>query len=100
VIKLSGETVGLIREPVAYTENRNVNEIKSKYGDADKVLFGEESVNGNHLFVYLEKGIAYIGNPDTGTLTEIWRFSPVPNIDTFIETWAQNYSEERPTGNF
>lgn len=97
---LSGQTVGLIKEIVAYSENRNINEVKSKYGDANNVLYGESAVNGNYLFVYLEKGIAYLGNPNTETLMEIWRFSPILDINTFIKTWGSGYSEEYPTGSF
>ena len=63
------------------------------------MLYGPDSVNGYYLFVYPTGGIAYLGNPITKSLLEIWRFIPT-DINTLINNWAQNYSIEQPPAKF
>lgn len=99
-VVIQNGTAVLIKEIVAFTENRTIDEITSKYGTADNVLYGDGAVNGNYLFVYLSKGIAYLGNPDTKSLQEIWYFPPVSSVDGFISKWAQGYSKEQSGGQF
>lgn len=99
-ITIVNGTAVLIKEMIAFSENRSVEEITVKHGDAKNVLYGKESVNGNYLFVYPDQGIAYIGNPTTKTLVEIWYFEPVSNIIEFAKLWGEGYSTSQKSGQF
>lgn len=85
------EVVGLIKETVGYSEKRNIDEISSKYGVAPNMLYGPDAVNGYFLFVYPTNGIAYLGNPNTKSLLEVWYFQPT-TIDDFLNKWGSGYS--------
>lgn len=100
VIKTQGNIVSIVKEMIAYSENRKTLEIKSTYGDPEYTIYGPDSVNGNYLFVYPQKGIAFIGNPETESMTEIWHFTPVESITDFIDKWAPEYTREQSTGSF
>ena len=91
--------VDFTKEIIGYTEKRNPDEITTKYGVSQNMLYGPDSVNGYYLFVYPTGGIAYLGNPITKSLLEIWRFIPT-DINTLINNWAQNYSIEQPPAKF
>jgi hypothetical protein len=99
VVVIKNGTAELLKEVVSYSEKRNTEEITSKYGVAPNILYGQYSVNGDYLFVYPTNGIAYLGNPVTGSLMEIWYFVPV-DINTFLSKWGQGYSTKPPKGTF
>ena len=84
--------VSLIKEVVSFRDATNVSSLTSKYGEASGILYGPDAENGYYLFVYAEKGVAYLGNPATENLLEIWYF-PVTSFEDFQERWATSYSE-------
>ncbi len=86
----------LVKEIIPYNDNRKIDDIRKIYGNANLVLYGEGSVGGFYLFVYLDKGVAYIGNPNSGNLLEVWYFTPVSE-SVFISKFASNYSKTQPT---
>lgn len=86
----------LVKEIIPYNDNRKIDEIRNVYGNADLVLYGDGSVAGFYLFVYLKRGIAYIGNTTSGNLLEIWYFTPINEHD-FIQNWASSYSKTQPS---
>lgn len=88
-------TAQLIKEIVSFKDLKKVSDVTKKYGTPTNILYGPDTVSGFYLFVYLDKGIAYLGNPNTGDLLEIWYFSPM-SLDNFISTWAQDYSKNPP----
>lgn len=98
-ISLQGGVVGLVKESVAFSESRKTSEITSKFGDPTFTLFGPEAVNGQYLFVYPDKGVAFIGNPVVGSLFEVWYFLPT-TIDLFTKDYAPDYSLSQKTGAF
>lgn len=100
IITIQNGTATLIKEIIAFSENRKTDEVTTKYGSADIVLYGPEAVNGNYLFVYLNKGIAYIGNPLTKSILEIWYFKPLQSPDDFQKNFAPNYNTSKTQGNF
>ena len=91
--------VDFSKETISYTEGKTTDEITAKYGVAQNMLYGQDSVNGFYLFVYPSDGIAYLGNPVTKSLLEIWHFTPT-DIDTFITKWGEGYSKTPPKGTF
>lgn len=90
-------TVALIKEIVSFKDTKKVSDIVKIYGLSQYSLFGADSVGGSKLYIYPDKGIAYIGKPKFDTLSEIWYFSPT-TIEDFRARWAQNYSETRDYG--
>lgn len=82
----------LIKEIITYNTDRNIDTLKETYGNASLILYGEDSIAGFYLFVYPDQGIAYIGNPNSGVLLEVWYFTPV-SASEFKQNWAQGYSE-------
>lgn len=89
-VVIEGGTAVFFKVDIAPTEKRTSDEIASKYGVAQKTLYGPDSVNGFYLFVYPSNGIAYVGNPNTKDITEIWYFKPT-TINDFMDKWAEDY---------
>jgi hypothetical protein len=79
------------KEVVTKADNKTAQSIKGKYGNAEIRLYGPESNIGFHMYVYPAKGIAYIGSMYDDTITEVWYFAPT-NLETFMNTWAKDYS--------
>jgi hypothetical protein len=90
-------TANFFKEYVVPSEKRTSDEITSKYGVAQNILYGPDSVNGFYLFVYPSNGIAYIGSPNTKDVLEIWYFKPT-TIDDFINQWGSGYSQQQQSG--
>lgn len=86
----------LVKEIIPFDDERKIESIRTKYGNANLVLYGEGSVGGFYLFVYLDRGVAYIGNPVSGSLLELWYFTPLSEQE-FIKNWAQGYSKTQPS---
>lgn len=86
-------TVNLIKQIVAPADNINISVLNQKYGNYDNVLYGTGSSNGFNLYVYPGKGIAYIGNQQTGDVTETWYFPPT-TLDNFKALYASDYSDQ------
>lgn len=85
------ETVLFIKEIVSLADKKTTEDITSAYGEAPYVLFGPDSVNGFNLYVYPDRGLAYLGHVEEPILLEIWYFQPT-SFEDFKERWASNYS--------
>jgi len=94
-ILLEGDKVSLIKETVTLEDKKTVNDIKKVYGEPKYVLYGPRYIAGFHLFVYPEKGIAYIGQEQSGVLLEVWYFYPT-TLEEFIKKFAPDYSKTPP----
>jgi hypothetical protein len=82
------------KEIVSPTEKITSDKITSEYGTAQNVLYGPDSASGFYLFVYPANGVAYLGNPNTKDVIEIWYFKPT-TIDDFINKRASGYSQQQ-----
>ena len=91
-ITLSGDVVDIIKEVVTLKNPKYAQDIKKVRGDPKYFLYGSDSYAGFNLYIYPEDGIAYLGNPHTGLLLEIWYF-PSTTFDLFKEKYATDYSE-------
>ncbi len=83
------------RQIVAYGEKLTVSNLLLKYGTAPNILYGPDSSAGFYLFVYPDKGVAYLGNETSGTVLEIWYFKPINTFQEFvneINNWIPGYS--------
>lgn len=73
-------------------KNKTVKDIQKIYGVAPVSLFSKSPSSAFKLYVYSDKGIAYLGHQD-GTILEIWYFIPT-TVDDFITKWGSDYSKE------
>jgi len=90
-ISIQNGKVNFVKEIVSYKDTTiTLTELNKQYGNAN-YLYGPDSVNGYFLYYHPEKGIAYLANPNTGTVLEIWHF-PATTFDNFLKTWAKDYS--------
>lgn len=90
-VAVSVDTVVFIREIITAKDKKNTENITSQYGNAPYTLYGPSSVNGFNLYVYPDKGIAYVGHVKDPILLEIWYFQPT-TIEDFQVRWAKGYS--------
>jgi len=92
---LENNTVILVKEIVTLEDKISSQVLKQKYGEPPYKLFDQTSYSSTFfLFVYPEKGIAYLGHQD-GTVIEVWYFQPT-NLNTFMQKYAPNYSLNLP----
>lgn len=92
LVSLDGNTVSLIKEVVSSKDAVKISDLTSKYGAAPDVLYGPDAENGYYLFVYAQSGIAYLGNPASENLLEVWYF-PATTFEDFIVRWGSAYSK-------
>ena len=86
-------STGFLKEIVTLSDNKTTKGLINQYGQPTSTLYGADSYNGYDLYVYPDKGLAFLGNLETGSLLEIWYFIPTI-IDSFISQWANNYTKE------
>lgn len=91
-ITVDNGVVDIIKEIVTLKNPKYSQEIKKVYGEPKYFLYGSDSYAGFNLYIYPENGIAYLGNPHTGLLLEIWYFPPT-TFEVFKEKYATGYSE-------
>lgn len=65
----------------------------NKFGNADKVLFGPHAQAGFSVFVYLQRGVAIVANPQSNLVLEAWYFTPT-TLNQFIQLSGVNLTEE------
>ena len=94
-IEIERDVVKIIRETVTLDDDVSIKDITQKYGNTKNILFDARSLGGFYLFVYPEKGIAYIGHPESGLLLEIWYF-PATDFENFKQEYAVGYSTDIP----
>jgi hypothetical protein len=83
--------------------NKTATDITTKYGEATNILYQSQVAGGFALYIYPDKGIAYLGDTSgKDIVTEIWYFQPT-TIEEFKTNWAADYydslsTEEPPEG--
>lgn len=85
------EKITFIKEIITAEDGKTSTYITNFYGEAPYVLYGLESIHGFNLYIYPDKGIAYIGHVKEPILLEVWYFQPTTQED-FRDKWAPNYS--------
>lgn len=89
---IANDKVVFIKEIIKVEGGKTSNDIIELYGEALKVLYGPDSIHGFNLYVYPDKGIAYLGHIKEPLLLEIWYFQPT-TLQEFKAKWASGYSE-------
>jgi hypothetical protein len=92
-VELDDNTVSIIRETIDKVDNIEIDDITSKHGEPEHILYDSRSLGGFYLFVYPQKGLAYVGHPESGILLEIWYFKPM-NYEAFKKRHARGYKED------
>lgn len=90
-ITIQNNQVDLIKQMITSADKISTKSLTQKYGISSDMLYGPESPNGINLFVYANKGVAYLGNPLTEDVIEVWYFPPTILKD-FKSKYAQGYS--------
>lgn len=88
-----------VREIYTVQEGKKGAGIKKLIGEPEIKLYGPESDFGLYLYAYPTKGVAYIANEHTDTVTEVWYFPPT-TISGLLSTWAKDYSKKFVQNNF
>lgn len=83
--------LSFIETNILPADNVDINTIENQYGQNEQALYGPGNSNGFNLYVYPDKGVAYIGNRQINDVSEIWYFPPT-DLQTFINLYAQSYS--------
>lgn len=89
---LKAGTLAFVRQIVTLDDNLKIPDLEKKYGKYESVLYGNLSTSGFNLYVYPDKGVAYIGQPESGFITEIWYFVPT-DLNTFKQLFASGFSD-------
>ena len=82
-----------IRQVVTLEEEVTFSSIVEQYGDMPIRLYGPEASFEIYLYTNPASGVAVLGNKDDNTVMEVWYFKPT-DLQTFLSTWAQDYSVE------
>jgi len=90
-IKIQSDKVLFVKEIISYGDKISFNSETNQYSDI-KFLYGPDAVNGYLLYCIPEKGIAYLANPNSDAILEIWHY-PATTFTDFKNTWAKDYSE-------
>ncbi|MFV1917094.1 MAG: hypothetical protein ACC618_01220 [Patescibacteria group bacterium] len=94
-IILENSQVLFIKEIVSTNDNLEAQDLVQKYGNPTSKLYNIADPDSSFsLYVYGDKGLAYLGHED-GTLLEVWYFPPT-TLGEFINQWGQDYSTEKP----
>lgn len=92
IVQTDDSIVTFIKEIISSKNEKSKTDILSNYGNPPHRLYGPNSNAGTNLYVYPDKGIAFLGSDDHNQLEEIWHFSPT-TYENFKKTYATNYSE-------
>lgn len=89
---INNGVLSLVKEIVTLKDKIKIPSIKEKYGDPVYTLFGPGSTIGFYLYIYPDKGFAYVGHEKSGLIKEIWYFPPT-NFESFRKNYAPEYSD-------
>ncbi|KKS96218.1 MAG: hypothetical protein UV71_C0001G0092 [Microgenomates group bacterium GW2011_GWC1_43_13] len=81
-----------VKQQVTESDKISITNINEKYGSYEYVLYGPLSTSSFNLYVYPNKGVAYVGNQYSGIVFEIWYFPPT-TIEDFKTQYASDYTE-------
>lgn len=86
-------TVKLIVEKIPSDSTLNMYDLINQYGKLNEnILYGPLSVGGFYLYSKPEIGLAFIANPNSGTVVEMWYFEPM-SFSEFRESYAKDYQD-------
>lgn len=85
-------TLSVLKRIVSVNDDLTAQELISEYGETQHILYGPGATSGFNLYVYPDKGIAFIGNIEGDIVLEVWYFQPT-TFENFKEVYAPNYSE-------
>ena len=90
-IVTENEKVVFIKEIITAEDGKTPTKFLDLYGDAPYVLYGPESIHGFNLYIYPDRGIAYLGHFKEPFLLEVWYFQPT-KFEDFRDKWASSYT--------
>lgn len=90
-VETEDEKITFIKEIITAKDGKSSTDIVELYGNAPNVLYGLDSIHGFNLYIYPDKGIAYIGHFKEPVLLEVWYFQPT-TFEGFRDKWAPDYS--------
>lgn len=89
-------TVKLLKEIVTSQDNSeiNANKIKASYGKTQNIYYQDKTdgIPSIYLYIYPDKGLAYLGNPQSNIVIEVWYFVPT-DINSFLNSFASEYKK-------
>jgi len=91
-VYLQDQTAVFVKEIVSSKDKKKPSDLTKKFGEPKYFLFGPASTSGLNLYVFPDRGIAFVANIEADYLFEIWYFPPT-DYSTFKNTYAQDYSE-------
>ncbi len=91
-VSIEKNTAVFIKEQITLEDEITKEGLIQLWGEPKETLFGPYSVNGFNLYVYPDKGVAFLGHVTGSGVLEIWYFPPT-TIDDFIQTWGAAYSK-------
>ena len=83
--------LNLAKEIITPDDNIKISNIAEQYGNYEEVLYKSGSEVGFNLYIYPDKGIAYIGHQPSGIVIEVWYFPP-----TDFENFKKMYAPDMP----
>lgn len=89
---IRSDKLTLVKEYITLDDNIKVTDVNQKYGNYKNTLYGPASINGFHLYINTEKGIAYIAHLEADIVTEIWYFQPT-TFESFRSQFASEYTD-------
>lgn len=90
-ITIADNHVDLVRQMITPADKITTKTLTQKYGISSDLLYGPDSPNGIYLFIYANKGVAYLGNPNTESVIEVWYYPPT-TLEKFRSKYALEYS--------
>ncbi|EKE13433.1 MAG: hypothetical protein ACD_13C00018G0010 [uncultured bacterium] len=87
----------LVKQIVSSKDDVTISSINEKYGNYKNVLYKSSSYSGFNLYIYPDKGLAYIGHQGSGIILEIWYFKPT-TFNEFKTSFGQAFSENPVEG--
>jgi hypothetical protein len=91
----SNGIISRINEPV--DSSLRYNSLVEGFGSPDLILYGVFEREGFRLFVFLNRGIAFLANPQSQEVKERWHF-PQADAETFRRVFAPNMSLQSTLG--
>lgn len=90
-LSVNSGTLSLVKQIVSSADNIFISDITQKYENYENILYKSGSSIGFNLYIYPDKGIAYLGHQGSGIVLEIWYFKPT-TFDQFVNNYGQGYS--------
>jgi len=91
-VQVENGKVAFVKEIITSKIEKTKKDIVSEYGEPKYKLYGPYSNSGINLYIYPDKGLAFLGGDDFDSIQEIWYFPPT-TFEDFKRTYAKDYSE-------